>query len=65
MYRFSTETLLYRLVRAVRKPELLPQVQPAYQKVTLAEETLLHFTDRRHHLHRLYTNSDRRDGFLH
>jgi hypothetical protein len=35
------------------------------QKATAAEETLLDFTDWRHCLHRLYTNSDRRDGFLH
>jgi hypothetical protein len=35
------------------------------QKATAAEETPLDFADRRHRLHHLYTDSDRRDGFLH
>jgi predicted amidohydrolase YtcJ len=35
------------------------------QKATAAEETPQDFADRRHRLHHLYTNSDRRDGFLH
>jgi hypothetical protein len=50
----------------VRKHEFLPQgITSVDQKATATEETALHFPDRRHRLHRLYTDLDRRDGYLH
>jgi hypothetical protein len=67
IYRVSTETLFYRSVRALEGSEArvpTASVIGVDQKATTAEETPLHFADRRHRLHRLYTDWDRRDGFL-
>jgi hypothetical protein len=67
-YRVSTETFPIRLVRALKGSEARVPTAGATgvdQKATAAEEMPLDFADRCHRLHHLYTDSDRRDGFLH
>jgi hypothetical protein len=67
-YRVSTETFPIRLVRALEGSEARVPTAGATgvdQKATAAEEMPLDFADRCHRLHHLYTDSDRRDGFLH
>jgi hypothetical protein len=56
IYRVSTETLVYRLVRALEGSEArVPTAGDTGvdQKATAAEEMPLHYTDRRHRLHQL------------
>jgi hypothetical protein len=65
---FPQKPLFIRLVRALEGSEARVHTAGATgvnQKTTAAEETPLDFADRRHRLHHLYTDSDRRDGFLH
>jgi cytochrome oxidase assembly protein ShyY1 len=55
-YRISKETLPIRLVRALEGSEARVPTAGATgvnQKATAAEETPLHYTDRRHRLHQL------------
>jgi hypothetical protein len=55
-YRVSTETLPVRLVRALEGSKARVPAAGATaidQKATAAEETPLHYTDRRHRLHQL------------
>jgi Mrp family chromosome partitioning ATPase len=59
IYRVSTETLFYQSVRALEGSEArvpTASVTGGDQKATAAEETPLHFADRRHRIHRLYTD---------
>jgi hypothetical protein len=56
IYRVSTETLVYRLVRALEGSEarvLAAGDNGVDQKATAAEDTPLHYTDWRHRLHQL------------